>query len=360
MVEILAAVCREFGAPLRVERLWLAPPGRRQVRVAVAACGICHSDVLFMRGAWGGTPPLVPGHEVAGRVVEAGVESGFLVGQAVIATLIRSCGRCRLCVRGAPALCEEVGALAVAPLLDAEGVEVTAMMNVGGFAEQVVVDASQVAVVPEAMPAEEAALLSCGGLTGWGAVRNTAPPFAGAGAAVVGCGGVGLHCVQAAAEAGAAPLCAVDLDAEALALAQRLGADCAMRVGEGGDDVAAARAVTGGRGFDFVYMAAGGARAVELAAELLAPLGTLVLAGMQADGDLPRLNATAIAHYQQRVVGCKMGGATLAVDVPALLEAYARGRLRLAPMVAGRYALGEVNAAVAAGGKVVLEIGALG
>src|SRR5919205_4407026 len=104
---VKAAVCREFGGPLVVEEVELDGPGRGEDAVRVAACAICHSDILAADGAWGGGLPAVFGHEAAGVVesVGAGVER-VRVGYHVVVTLIRSCGVCPFCARGEPQLCE--------------------------------------------------------------------------------------------------------------------------------------------------------------------------------------------------------------------------------------------------------------
>ena len=69
-----AAVCHRFGEPLVVEEVALARPRRGEVRVRLAACAVCHSDVAYASGAWGGPLPAVYGHEAAGIVEEAGQE----------------------------------------------------------------------------------------------------------------------------------------------------------------------------------------------------------------------------------------------------------------------------------------------
>ncbi len=105
--KIKAAVCREFGAPLSVENVSLAPPGARDVRVKIAACAVCHSDIIQMDGGWGGALPAVLGHEAAGIVLETGSDVlGIKTGARVLATLIRSCGRCGFCESGAPSQCD--------------------------------------------------------------------------------------------------------------------------------------------------------------------------------------------------------------------------------------------------------------
>ena len=104
-----AAVCRAFGQPLSLEEVELAEPGQGEIRVKIKACAICHSDVFFWEGAWGGELPAVYGHEAAGVVETVGPGvTRVKAGDPVVATLIRSCGGCPSCAGGAPVLCEEV------------------------------------------------------------------------------------------------------------------------------------------------------------------------------------------------------------------------------------------------------------
>jgi len=85
-----AAVCRAFGQPFGIEEVGLDPPGPGEVAVDVAACAICHSDILYVDGAWGGALPAIYGHEVAGVVSALGdAASGFELGDHVVVTLIR-------------------------------------------------------------------------------------------------------------------------------------------------------------------------------------------------------------------------------------------------------------------------------
>ncbi len=147
-----AAVCHAFGEPLRIEELELRGPGTGEVSVRVAACAICHSDVAFMRGAWGGELPAVYGHEAAGVVEEVGAGvRGVAPGDHVVVTLVRACGRCLQCLHGQPTMCEELQAFPLtqsSPLTDAGGRAVHQGLRTGAFAERVTVDASQVVRVP--------------------------------------------------------------------------------------------------------------------------------------------------------------------------------------------------------------------
>jgi Zn-dependent alcohol dehydrogenase len=352
-VRIQAAVCRAFGEPLGVEELELRGPRAGEVTVRVHACAVCHSDVAFMRGAWGGDLPAVYGHEAAG-VVEAvgeGVE-GVSEGDHVVVTLVRSCGRCRLCQRGLPSLCERLWDLPTSldpPLSTTEGSPVSQGLRTAAFADHVTVHASQVVPIPRDVPLESASLLACGVVTGVGAVLNTARVEAGSTVAVIGTGGVGLNTIQGAVLAGATRIVAVDLVDHKLEAARAFGATDALNGSR--DDVAAAVAeLTEGRGLDYVFVAVGSGKAVEQALTLVGAGGAVVLVGL-ATGAHPPIDAETVADRSQRILGSKMGSTRPQLDIPAYVELYRQGRLKLDELVSGRYALGEVNEAVASGDR---------
>jgi Zn-dependent alcohol dehydrogenase len=201
-----AAVCREFGRPLAVEEVDLAAPGRGEVAVRVAACAVCHSDVLAIDGAWDGSLPAVFGHEAAGVVEEVGPGVGHVrPGDHVVVTLVRYCGTCPACARGEPPLCEAGFPLDTrSPLAGrGDGAPIRQGLRTGAFAERVVVDASQAVPIPREVPLESASLLACGVITGLGAVLNVAAIRPGSRVVTIGTGGVGLNCVQGAALCGA-------------------------------------------------------------------------------------------------------------------------------------------------------------
>ncbi len=264
-----AAVCRAFGAPLAIEELVLAAPGPGEVAVAVEACAVCHSDIAYADGAWGGALPAVYGHEAAGRVtaVGAGVR-GFAAGDRVLVTLIRACGHCPACAGGAPTSCDHAWDAGPSPLRDAGGAVVAQGMKTAAFAEAVVVDASQLVALPDDLPAELACLLACGVITGVGAVVNTARLRPGARVAVIGAGGVGLNAIQGAALAGAAQIVAVDLAPAKLEAARAFGATDGVVAGPGAmaEAMATVRALTGGRGVDAAFVTVGAPAAIGSAA----------------------------------------------------------------------------------------------
>ncbi|MDP6329568.1 MAG: alcohol dehydrogenase catalytic domain-containing protein, partial [SAR324 cluster bacterium] len=190
-----AAVCREFGKPWSIEEIQLAPPGASEIRVKIKACAICHSDISYADGIWGGEVPAVFGHEAAGTVLETGsAVKEFYIGDPVIVTLLRHCGSCFFCSSGDAPLCESHFPLYdQSPLSTPQGESLIQGLRTGAFAEEVVVDVSQAASIPHNMPFDSASLLSCGVITGAGAVVNTADFKTGSSAVVIGCGGVGLN-----------------------------------------------------------------------------------------------------------------------------------------------------------------------
>ncbi len=343
-----AAVCRAFGEPLVLESLELADPGPGEVRVRVGSCAVCASDIHAMRGAWGGELPAVYGHEAAGVVEGLGPDvHGVAPGDRVVVTLLRSCGRCHYCALGTPTACEGTFALAAeSRLRDASGASVAQGIATGGFAERVVVHASQVVPVPGELGVEVASLLACGVLTGVGAVTNAAQVPPGASVVVVGVGGVGVNVVQGARLAGADPIVALDVAPAKLELARTFGATHAA-LADSPDLTGIVRACTGGRGADYVMVAVGIPGAVEQGLALLSRAGTLVLVGMPDHGVDAHVPVAQFAHAGQRIIGTRLGSSRPAVDVPRLVAAYRARRLRLDELITGRFGLEEINEAVA-------------
>jgi len=345
-----AAVCYQFGKPLVVDDLAIEMPRAGEVTVRIAACAVCHSDITYIDGGWGGRLPKVFGHEAAGVVEEVGRGVRIVKrGDRVLVTLLRACGHCGVCQSGRPNICATKFPLdREARMKNSAGVTVKQGLRTGAFAEYALVDSSQLAPIPDDISFAAASLLSCGVITGFGAVVNTARLPAGASAAVIGCGGVGLNAVQGAAFAGAHPLVAVDVVARKLQTAQAFGATHAVDAAQiGADNLREAIAdATGERGLEFVFTAAGNPRVIEQGLKLLAPGGTLVIVGMPPTGDLVSFDATGLADTGQRIISSKMGSARLPVDIPKLLALYRAGRLKLDELISNQYPLADINRAI--------------
>lgn len=342
-----AAVCHAFGAPLVIEEVVLRPPGPGEVQVRIEACAICHSDILYAEGGWGGHLPAVYGHEAAGRVEALGEGvHGVAPGDKVLVTLMRACGRCRNCALGRPFMCEASYDRANGVLSLPDGTVVEHGINTGAFAEAVVVHESQIVPLPEDIAMDAASLLACGVITGTGAVINTARMPAGATAVVIGAGGVGLNTIQGCALAGASRIIAIDLSDDKLEAARTFGATDGLRA-----DNAALRAgvlaLTGGRGADYVYVTVGVISAYQGAPDLLAKGGTLVMVGMPASGKAMHFEPANVAAASQTMTGSNMGATVLKRDIPYLIDLYRQGRLKLDELITRRYALDEINEAIA-------------
>jgi S-(hydroxymethyl)mycothiol dehydrogenase len=343
-IAVRAAVCRAYGQPMRMEELRLAAPREGEVRVRVEAVAVCHSDISLAAGAWPGVLPAVYGHEAAGRVTALGPGvRGLEVGRTVIVTLIRSCGGCVPCATGRPAYCEAPPK--EGPLATPDGEPVLAGMDTGAFAEAVTVHASQVAPVPEEMPAEAACLLACGVVTGVGAAVNAARLRVGEDVVVIGAGGVGLNAIQGARIAGARRIVAVDLSAAKIEDAMAFGATDGVLATEEAPWREARRIL--GRGADAVLVTVGIAAAYDAAPRYLASSGRVVAVGMPHSGAMASYEPVVLAATGMAVVGSRMGDVVLSRDIPWMCDLWRQGRLKLEELITGRWPLDEIEAAIA-------------
>ena len=344
MTTIRAAVCRAFSEPLAIEEVTLAAPRAGEVRVRMEACAICHSDISYARGDWGGALPAVYGHEGVGRIVATGPGVGHVgPGDRVLVTLIRSCGTCAACATAAPCYC--TAPAPDSPLSGADGAPIAHGLATAGFAEEVIVHASQLAPVPEDMPAEAACLLACGVVTGVGSAVNVARVRSGESVVVIGAGGVGLNAVQGARIAGAGRIVAVDMTEDKLATARAFGATDGLLAG-GEKPWRTLRGMLP-HGADVVLVTVGAIPAVETGLRFLAPRGRMILVGMPATGAVATLEPVILASLGQGMQGSKMGDTVLARDIPWLVELWRQGRLHLEPLVSATWPLARINEAVA-------------
>lgn len=346
MTKILAAVSHEFGQDLSIETVHLRVPIDNEIEVTLKACAICHSDISFMDGGWGGKLPAVFGHEAAGIVSAVGPNTTrYQKGDTVLVTLIRACGCCANCASGAPVTCTSP-ARHDGPLTTSDGSIISQGLDCAAFAEKVVVDPSQITAIPDTIPMEAACLLSCGVITGIGAVVNSANVKAGQNVVVIGAGGVGLNAIQGARIAGAAKIVAIDLLPEKLEAALEFGAT---------DTILASdpkpwnqlRKLTGGKMADAVLVTVGAIPVYETASRYLAMGGKLVMVGMPHSGEKASYEPVITAATSQQMIGSKMGDTVLARDIPWMVDLYEQGRLKLDELITGRWPLDQINEAIA-------------
>jgi S-(hydroxymethyl)glutathione dehydrogenase/alcohol dehydrogenase len=320
------------------------------VEVAIAAAGVCGSDVHVVSGDWEVPMPVVLGHEGAGVVTRLGEGVTDLAeGDHVVLSWVPQCGACRQCRAGRPWQCELVADV-VAPggvLHDGTsrwGGGLHHYLGVSSFAERVVVPRSGAVRIRDDAPLEMVAIVGCAVATGVGAVLNTAAVPAGATVAVIGCGGVGLSCVQGARLAGAERIVACDLNPAKLDVALRVGATDGVDA-SAGDPVAALKAAAP-EGLDFVFDAIGRIETTEQAIAALGPGGAAVVVGLPPTGRTARFDPLALAEANQRILGSNYGSIDPQRDIPWLVDRYMAGELDLDSLVSGRRPLAEASDAL--------------
>src|SRR4051794_36540341 len=244
-----AAVLESIPGDLVIDEIEIGSVGPREVLVRTVAAGICHSDLHFMEGKYPCPVPAVLGHESAGIVETVGSEVTYLQpGDHVISCISGFCGACQFCLSGRPNLCDKEGLRpdpAAPPRLWRGSETVHQFANLSSFAEQLLVHENLLVKIRPDMPLDKAALIGCGVTTGVGAVLNTAHVRPGEVVAVIGCGGIGLNAIQAAAIVGAGRVIAIDTVQSKRDLATTFGATDVIDA-SAGDPVGAVLELTGG------------------------------------------------------------------------------------------------------------------
>ena len=344
-----AAVLREVNKPMEVEEVAISKPGPREVLVRTVAAGVCHSDLHFYNGTYPGQFPLILGHESAGVVEQVGSDVHYVQpGDHVITCLSVFCGHCEFCLTGHMSLCQEPELQRGAdeePRLGTKSAAVGQFANLGSFAEYMLVHEHAVAKIRKDMPLDRAALIGCGVTTGVGSVIHTAQVEAGSTVAVIGCGGVGLSCINGAYIAGASRVIAVDMVASKLELARKFGATDVVDASSG-DAVAQVQELTGG-GVHYSFEAIGLKATAEQAFQMLRNGGTATVIGMIPPGDMVSVHGVDFL-FEKKLQGSFMGSNRFRVDMPRYVDMYLQGRLHLDDLVSSRIKLADVNDALGA------------
>lgn len=351
-----------------VDDVEVEQPQDGEVRVRVAWCGVCHSDLHVLDGHTPvNAPQAVLGHEVAGVVdaVGRGV-ADLAVGDHVVVSMIGPCGDCDACFLGATAFCERQygrgGVAADGSTRMARGGDpVVRVMRVGGFVEYTVARQQAVVKIPHDLPLDLAAVIGCSVQTGFGAVVNIAQVRPGDSVVVFGLGGVGLAAVQAARIAGAASILGVDPLPARRELAERLGATATVHPDEA--DASAAREHAGSLLFRHAIDTVAATPTLRAAASMIGPQGTLVVLGVTpADRAFEGLLTADLVLSQKRVLGCYLGGSIPRRDIPKIVALWQSGLLDLASMVTGHRPLDEIGLAFddlreGVGLRTVIDVG---
>ena len=344
-----AAVFREVNVPMEIEEVEVSKPGPREVLIRTKAAGICHSDMHFFNGTYPGQVPMILGHESAGIVEQVGSDVHYVKpGDHVITCLSVFCGHCEQCLTGHLSLCQEPEVNRSAdepPRLHQADTSLTQFAQLGSFAEMMLVHEHALVKIREDMPMDRAALIGCGVTTGVGAVIHTAAVEPGSTVAVIGCGGIGLSCINGAAIAGAARVIAVDMVSSKLDLARKFGATDVVDASDG-EAVQKVIEMTGG-GVHYSFEAIGLKSTAEQAFQMLRNGGTATVIGMIPPGDMVSLHGVDFL-FEKKIQGSMMGSNRFRVDMPRFVDFYLQGRLHLDDLVSKRIALSDINEGMAA------------
>jgi succinate semialdehyde reductase (NADPH) len=346
-----AAVIRQRSGPFAVEELRDPEPRAGEVLIDVAACGVCHTDLHVHDGSVPFPLPCVLGHEVSGTIAALGDGVDDLgVGQRVVGAFIMPCGSCGMCRSGREELCEPFfahnrlnGTLydGETRLYDRAGDPIW-MYSMGGLSEQAVIPARGVSALAPELALNDSAILGCALMTAYGAATQVARLQAGEAVAVFGAGGVGGSVIQIARALGAAPIIAIDIEDDKLALARKLGATETVNASQA-DPVAVTREVTDGKGVDVAFEAIGHPRTFRQATEAVADGGRCVMVGIAPVGLTAEVEITRLVRRKLQLLG-SFGGRPRH-DLGALMDLTVRGELHLDAAIGQRFTLDQATEA---------------
>ena len=351
-MDCLAALFRDVGEPMSIERITLNPPEPTEVVVRIAAVGLCRTDYHVMRGERRvAMQPMVLGHEAAGVVEELGAAvSGIKAGDHVILTFIPACGICPWCRRGLHHLCAAGPRITQGPQLDGtyrrrdrDGIDVGAFCMIGAFAERTVVDQASVIVIDKDIPLDLASLVACGVPAGVGAARYRARVKAGESILVVGCGGDGMNVVQGAHLCGASKIIAADIVPKKLAWAREFGATDGVNA-QGEELTRAVLGLTDGIGVDHAFVCIDPPATLVPAFRATAKGGNIVVTALTPDSVSEiRIPPLELFVTQKAIMGAVYGFASPRLQIPELLALYRKGTLKLRELITQTYHLDEID-----------------
>lgn len=344
MHEVRGVVALTKGAPVTVETILVPDPGPGEALVAIAACGVCHTDLHYRNGGISDDYPFLLGHEAAGTVEAVGEGvTDVAPGDYVILNWRAVCGQCRACLRGRPWYCFNTHN-ATQKMTLADGTELSPALGIGAFAEKTLVHAGQCTKVDPAASPAAAGLLGCGVMAGLGAAINTGNVSRGDTVAVIGCGGVGCAAIAGARLAGASTIIAVDVDARKFTNATKLGATHTVDA-RALDPVEAIQNLTGGFGADVVIDAVGRPETWKQAFYGRDLAGTVVLVGVPTPEMTLELPLLDVFGRGGSLKSSWYGDCLPGRDFPMLIDLYLQGRLDLDAFVSETIGIGDVESA---------------
>ncbi|OGO02303.1 MAG: hypothetical protein A2Y59_05985 [Chloroflexi bacterium RBG_13_52_14] len=357
-----AAVLYEANTPLKIENLTLDEPQQNEVLIKLAATGVCHTDLHFMKGEMPAPMPVVPGHEGAGIVEKIGPGVTTLKpGDHVILMVSFNCGKCRYCYEGRPTWCVENLPVQMMATLPYGGIrlhkgkqEIRHLFGLACYAEKVVVHERSAVKVRNDAPLDVVCLLGCGTSTGIGTAINSTRVKPGESIAIFGCGGVGLSAVMGARLAGARVI-AVDVLDSKLEKAKELGADYVINAKRDDPQIKIMEILGGGADYALEFI--GNVEVMVKALGSIRPGGLLIVAGMA-----PLTSILNIMPFEfligKTITGAVQGDVIPQIDIPRYVDLYMAGKLPIDKLITNSYGLDQINEAYEAleKGKVIRSV----
>jgi 2-desacetyl-2-hydroxyethyl bacteriochlorophyllide A dehydrogenase len=318
-------VLEEFNASLVLRERDTPIPGPGETVLRVGGAGACRTDLKIWHGSHpaAGKLPLVPGHEIAGEVVEVGkgVDRNIKGKHAVVFAYL-SCGECNFCKAGNEPLCTHLRGQ-IGFNLD------------GGFAEYVKVPLTNLFFIQPEIPFEQAAILADAVATPYRALASKIKIRPGETVAVIGAGGLGIHAVQIAKAFGARVL-AIDVNEKALAIAREMGADKTLRVTRE-DPTEEMKDLSEGKGADAVIESVGKPEMQTAGLQMLKVAGRFAAVGYNAD--IPfQVNSQLLVSKELKIYGSRSCGRK---DLQEVIHLVSSAKIK--PFVAERHPLLEAN-----------------
>jgi len=322
----MRAAVLEAPGQLVVKEVPDPKPGPNELVVEVKACGVCGTDVSLFTGKYTANYPVIPGHELAGEVVEVGPGVGIEPGTRVTADPNESCGACYWCHSGKPTFCQNMAAYGV--LCD------------GAFAEYIKIGIRGTYPLRNGLDYEIAAFtepVSC-------ALRGVdrAGYQLGETVTIIGDGPMGLLHVQLAAQSALSQLIVIGHHDEKLALAKQFGATEVINA-KTEDAEAKVMDLTGGRGTDVVMEVVGKPPAVEMAIRLAKKGGRIVIFGFSPESEKAAFSPFEVLSKELTILGSWVNPYTF----PRAIELLASGKVDVRPLITTHLVLEEVGKGIA-------------
>ncbi len=361
-----AVISGDGVAPI-IGQVQVANPAAHQVQIDLRATGICHTDIHSIH--WPGRQ--IMGHEGAGvvRAVGDGV-TRFAPGDRVMLNWAISCGHCAMCDHDLPALCaieaQRHGAHPLARPVPVAAIELPTaatkdgakgsraigrMFNLGTMAEVMLVDETAVTKIPDNLDFASACIIGCAVMTGVGSVWNIADVKPGQSVVVIGCGSVGVNIIQAARQAGASQIIAIDRSEASLQRAQQFGATHMLYAEDDLEAMAIkVRAITG-PGADHAFESTGILALAFAPLKLIRMGGTAIqVSGFNAAPSLPYVELPPFL-WNKKYIAALYGGCIPDRDFPRIFDMHEKGDLALSSQITRVWNFDDVLEALSTAGK---------